>query len=262
MHDDSSTLIAADSLRVVVCNGVAHARGWHLHARRFCDAVQQQIAPYSLSERTRIMSDLDHFIDEARVKMRAYGEGFPRLECWQHDGTLRLSLSLRPTPLITDSLRLRHVGEIGLAESALSKPANIKGPRIAEYTDLNRSLGAEALLTADDGTIIEGTTVSLVVWHGDTLALVPQEHSPEGKGLARVPSVTESLVQHIAQQSGYSVVSKRTHHTEMQRCETWALNALHGIRRVTHLGADTLPNVNSPRLTEARAALGGLNEPL
>lgn len=229
--------------------------------------------PIPLGENDR--ARLTEFLTAARGEIAAAGAGFPRLELWREaDGTTSFDLSLRPLPELRDSIELRTAGPVELEH------ATRKGPNIGALARLNRELGAEALLLGPTGTVREGATTSLIVWgdDGDRSGRVIASHE-------RVASVTEDLLVAAAARrlvgtkpgrtrsgalawggfgapSGGLGSSHRTSDHDMDPTpaqllghEVWAVNALHGIRPVSHLDGVALPRPVAPRLAWFRAAL-------
>lgn len=205
---------------------------------------------------------LSAFLADARAKIAGYGEGFPRLELWRGaDGSARYGCSLRPLPELSETIELR---------SSVGDPpphSHTKGPNIGRYAVLNRELGAEALLVDGDGLVREGATTSFIVW--------PYEQDTGGCVIDhadRVASITEQLISSAANSRliGEKPGRRRTGalgHASLtvdalQRCEVWAVNALHGIRPVTHIDGGEQHQPVSRRLRWFREALDRTWEPL
>lgn len=298
----SATLLAADSFRVRVRAGVAEVRGFEAHLDRFRRGVEAALYPSAAAAHAgddaqgirlaeaalRAMLDpaaepsaapsstltwesplsdheqkqLDSFIEDSRDAIHRFGEGFPRLELWRDaDGSPRLECALRPLPQLTDSLALR---------SSIAEPgpfARVKGPNIARYAALNRSLGAEALLVGSGGLVREGATTSLLFW--------TDERDDSGHFIdltERVSSVTEGILRAAADQRLVGTKPARTRSgrlhgatptvAELQGCEVWTLNALHGIRPATHIDGLALPAFDPARLQWFREALDRSWEPV
>ncbi|WP_164512836.1 aminotransferase class IV [Leucobacter chromiireducens] len=289
-------LLVADSFRVRVREGRAEVRAWEAHVGRFRSTVCDAIAPAAGSvahadelraraeqalradvgtwgsfEVTAVRSEigghtsalLDDFLTEAADRIAAYGEGFPRLELWREpDGGLSFELSLRPLPELRDTIELRTAGNVALDH------AEWKGPNIAVLGELNRSLGAEALLTGPACTVREGATTSLIVWR--------DESDSSGCVIAsgvRVDSVTEGV---LVEAAARRLVGEKPNRSrtgglvlggfgrdrdrdptpaQLHGLEVWAVNALHGIRPVTHIDGVPQPTPNESRLRWFREAL-------
>lgn len=273
-------MLAADSFRVRSNprTGDAEVRGLDLHLRRFTRAV---LDAHGLAGEDpgaqRITHRVDAFLAEALSRIAAYGEGFPRLELRdpaEPGGDPEPGLALRPLPELRDTIELRSAPGV-----RLEHPRR-KGPNIARLAELNRELGAEALLLDGDGCVLEGATTSLIWWPG----------GPGGRGAsgavvrssARVPSVTERLV--IDAAGRFPGAEHRTArpqpHTQPQPQprsitveqllprtgrapqEVWAMNALHGIRVVTSIDGVAMPEHDEQRLGWFREALDRTWQPI
>lgn len=254
---DEPRLLVADSFRVRQhpTTGRAEVRGWSRHLDRFSRAVGEVCASEisasctSGTEHSPISSraELESFLHESARRIAAFGEGFPRLEVWRDAEGIRFSLSLRPAPPLGDSLEMHTAPDI-----LLDHPGR-KGPNIGRLRELNRTLGAEALLLDTAGNALEGATTSLVWWEPGAstphFVASPQPASEHAPG-NRVPSITESLVRDavhvIGQVPGWSgtarIDSGLVPPARLVEFEVWAVNALHGIRVVTTIdGQKTLP---------------------
>ncbi|WP_449283918.1 aminotransferase class IV, partial [Leucobacter sp.] len=133
-----------------------------------------------------------------------------------------------------------------------------KGPNIARLAELNRGLGAEALLLDADGRALEGATTSLIWWRDDADQSGGAVDEPSTGG-GRVASVTEELLHRTARGR---LAAGRPTPAELTRCEVWAVNALHGIRVVTSIDGVALPESHGPRLERFREALDRTWAPL
>lgn len=259
----NAQLLAADSFRVRLNpkTGAAEVRGWARHRSRFTRAVREATPGAAGRENEgRILDRANAFLDDALPRIAAYGAGFPRLELWSDaSGTPALRLSLRPVPELRDTVELRTAGAVRLAHPGR------KGPNIARLSELNRELGAEALLLDSDGRVLEGATTSLVWWTDDTDESGCTVAAPSGTAPNRVASVTEALLRDAAQKrpvgrmpndrrSGSFSESGPTA-AELTSHEVWAVNALHGIRTVTSINGVALPSPVPQRLAWFREAL-------
>lgn len=231
------SLLVADSFRVRVnpASGAAEVRDLEQHLDRF--------ARTATAAGGDAVIGLDDFVHESRRRIAEYGEGWPRLELWlDEDGSApRLALQLRPLPELHDLIELRTAGRI-----ELDHPER-KGPNLGRLAELNRELGAEALLLDGDGRVVEGATTAILWWRGETLC-----RSAVG---ARVASVTERLLLGAARDTGVAAAESAAAPADLAACEVWAVNALHGIRIVTSLDGEPLPAPDASRLTRFREAL-------
>lgn len=276
MNAPARTLLVADSFRVRVNQGVAEVRGFEHHLDRFAAAVLAACDESSDVPECIVYGDsgdvdpirlpafgipetrasLPDFMRDARERIAAYGQGFPRLELWRlPSNELALDLGLRPLPELMDTIRLRSAGAVRLLHPER------KGPNIATLGALNRELGGEGLLQDESGNAVEGATTSLVYWpaaSGTELGSGPGVASGHVIATAaRVPSITEALLRAAAERSGasYSLTPRSPSVPELQGAEVWAVNALHGIRPVTHIDDVTLPSPAPERLAWFLAAL-------
>lgn len=242
MSEHAGELLVADSFRVRVdtATGRAQARGLQNHLQRFRSTALE--AWFGPEPEQRALEAIDAFIAESLDRIAAYGEGWPRLELWSGSAEQpQLRLSLRPLPALGDAIELRSIPAPNVAHPGR------KGPNIARYRELSAGLGAEALLLDASGTILEGTTTSLLWWRDGTL-----HAAPDG---GRVSSITEMLVTGIAQARGTELLRVAATPAALTGHEVWAVNALHGIRVVTSIDGMRSPAPDEDRLARFRAAL-------
>ncbi|QIM16652.1 aminotransferase class IV [Leucobacter insecticola] len=239
MTADQRRLLVADSFRVRVnpATGQPEVRGWDRHLARFltgvCAVTESQSA--------------DGFLADAVSRIQEYGEGFPRLELWGGAGQdPEFALSLRPLPELGTQLEMRSFSGFTLESRAR------KGPNIARLAELNRELGAEALLTDAEGYALEGATTSLVWWDP-----TDQEGYVVEARRHRVASVTEQLLTHE-----FAIAPSRISPADLTQCEVWAVNALHGIRVVTAIDGVPTQHPQEARLKWFREALDRYWQPL
>ncbi|WP_449277466.1 aminotransferase class IV [Leucobacter sp. GX24907] len=247
-------LLVADSFRVRTnpLTRAAEVRGWHLHLERFARSVESV-----LDERATL--PIEDFLSESATRIAEYGAGFPRLELLGiADHSPSLHLSLRPLPTLTETLELRSTGHLRLEAPWL------KGPNLVRLMDLNRELGAEALLLDPAGRALEGATTSLIWWapesdRGFRVAVTPDDSvGPR----SRVDSVAERLTASIAQHLGTPLVEARLVPAELARHEVWAVNALHGIRAVTAIDGMPTARPDRHRLLRFQEALDRTWQPV
>ena len=229
----------ADSFRVRANpgTGAPEVRGLDDHLRRF------QSSALGLLPGAEGGARIDTFLDDARDRIAEYGAGFPRLELWEAEragGDPHLSLSLRPLPELRDTIELRSAPGV-----SLDHPER-KGPNISRLAELNRRLGAEALLLDAAGLAVEGATTSLIWWTGPGDASGHYVADAPSPGSAtRVASVTEGLLRRVAdarllgrkpeRQRRGSLSPATPTVAQLAGSEVWAVNALHGIRIVTSI---------------------------
>lgn len=232
-------LMVADSFRVRDFQSVPQVRGLSLHVARFTSAV---VAACEDTRASLPEHRLEEFLSDSMSQIAAYGAGNPRLELWGGPELVpELQLSLRPLPALHETIELRSATRVD------TYAPERKGANIGLFAQLSRSLGAEALLIAADGTVIEGTTTSIVWWQGTSGYVVESN--------ARVHSVTEQLINQIAIDRGERLTPSRTTAEHLRAHEVWAVNALHGIRRVTRINGEPQVAGDSHRLHAYRDAL-------
>lgn len=212
--DTSSSLIVTDSF--LVSDGMARAP--ELHAARFFESCR--IIHGSDPE------GLIRFWQLAMAKIPEKGQWFPRIELAKTGKTPQLQIRIRPAPEQQNQIRLIH----GNIEDKRTQPRH-KGPDIA-WLSLQRkniaALGAdEGILCTPSHYLLEGFFSSILWWEKDTLCQTP----PSKRVL---PSVTATLIRQIAAKRGIPTAYCFRRLPELNGCETWAVNALHGIRRAVN----------------------------
>jgi branched-subunit amino acid aminotransferase/4-amino-4-deoxychorismate lyase len=198
-------------------------RALELHEERFRRSCAQLLP--SLSEST-----LSDFLLAVRSTLPYTGRWFPRVEAYA-DSDPELMLWLRPAP--------NQMSSIALWVPPHPDPRTspyIKGPDLgvlAAFREQARAEGADdALLCTTDGRALETAHAALVWWREETLCLPALE-------LPTLPSVTRTLLVELARRRGIEVIHEHCDVAELYTLETWTVNALHGIRRVSRwLGTD------------------------
>lgn len=221
--DAQPALDAADSL--LVEDGQAFAL--ELHRERF----QRAVAASSHAGGRLDSHEVDAFWHAAFAVIPAHGRWFPRLELQLTASGCRLALRLRPAPELTTSVALlTHEGPDPRQVPTVKGPDI---PRLDAARHAAREHGADdiAFVTGEDH-LIDGAANALVWWRGETLCAPPPD--TDDQTFARVASVTAASVLTLATALGLGTRSERATPAELEGCEVWALNALHGIRIVTH----------------------------
>ncbi|WP_053353197.1 aminotransferase class IV [Leucobacter musarum] len=257
-HEPASEphLLAADSFRVSTHAGEPQVRAFSAHLTRFAaTATAAWLERDCTADPQRIAEALAAFISEARERIAVSGDGFPRLELWSASAEATseasapsLALALRPLPTLGDQVSLVS------APRGVAPMAERKGPNIARYSALARDLGGEPLLTDEAGWVLEGATTSVIWWPDRGTA---HQGSVVAQA-ARVPSVTEATLRAAAT----NLSPARVTPDELRASEVWSVNALHGIRPVTHLDGTPLVSPNPERLERFRAVLDRSWEPV
>jgi len=236
-HEDDPPLIADSWL---VSDG--RVRGLDRHRRRFFRGC---------IEVAHIPQELLHAFWQATVReLPRHGRWFPRVElCARPRAELRLRI--RPAPPQGAAVRLWAWDE----PDPRTAPRR-KGPDLARLAEVRRrasTAGADdALLTTRSGLVLEATNSSLLWWEGPCLCMP----SP---ALRILPGVTAQLIRRIARRSGTRMRHRHRRVRDLDGCEVWLVNALHGIRTVSRwVGTSVVagPPVRAPKWQsrlEARA---------
>ena len=203
------------------------------HLNRFSDSAQHQ----------GLLRPIEAFLDAVLAQLPRKGMIFPRIELTERG---ELELRIRDAPALTSTLTVSTAG------SDPRTTPEIKGPDIPALADLQESakaLGADdAVIVNTSGQIIDGTTTCLVWVDGEKVYQPPHE-------FLRVSSVTVAQLEKIV---GQPLSEQSRTPTELDGCELYALNSLHGIRAVTSwINGPTL-EVNPDRLETWRAAYQNL----
>jgi branched-subunit amino acid aminotransferase/4-amino-4-deoxychorismate lyase len=226
-HEDDPPLIADSWL---VSDG--RVRGLDRHRRRFFRGC---------IEVAHIPREQLHAFWQATVReLPRRGRWFPRVElCARPRAELRLRI--RPAPPRGAAVRLWAWDE----PDPRTAPRR-KGPDLARLAEVRRRAlraGADdALLTTRSGLVLETTNSSVLWWEGECLCMP----SP---ALRILPGVPARLVREIARQSGTRLRHRRRRAPDLDGCEVWLVNALHGIRTVSRwMGTSVVagPPVRAP----------------
>lgn len=201
-------------------------RDWAAHRDRFARDVDEH-APHLSEHVTR-------FYRACAQQLAGISEAFPRCEVVNG----MLWLRIRPAPNTSSEVRgVSTPLEVSLAE--------VKGPNISLYAELNTKHDAETIRLTQTGHVLEGVTSALLWWDDQTLCSPPQ--------LNRVYSTTEHAILTIARERGVTLREQWITPSELATHEVWAVNAVHGIRRLSSLDAVSLPDPNIERLEQFRA---------
>lgn len=212
--DSAEGLLAADSWLV----DEGRVLALELHRERFAAAV-------AATDPTAVEA-VDAFWAASIAELPRRGAWFPRVELRPAATGNELRLLLRPAPARARGTRLAtHLGA-----DPRTAPA-IKGPDLAALMRLRAAARAEGdddiVLLSPDGYLVETATAALLWWVGTTIVVPAAE-------LTRVDSVTARAVIALALAHGVPVAEEHVTPAELDGLELWSLNALHGIRVVTH----------------------------
>jgi len=236
-----ASIEAADSW--LVSDGAA--RALDLHRSRFFEA---------LGRTSHRIADLDAFWDAAIAAIPRSGDWFPRVEVRLQSGRPEALVRIRPAPALARSIVLAtHTGR-----DPRTAPRT-KGPDLEAMVRLRTSvqqLGAgDAVVLTPEGWIADGSTTCLAWWRGDALAI------PHGE-IARIDSVTLRSLQAVATAMGIDILHENARPEDVEGCEVWALNALHGIRIVTRWHDGPAVAEEPGRVESWRRRLDVLRKPL
>lgn len=237
-----TALLAADSW--LVTEGTALALG--VHRERFLAAVPQARR-----------GEAEEFWAAAIAEIPDAGGWFPRVELQRTAADEHFAFRLRSAP----ELRRSVVLSTWTGTDLRTRPA-IKGPDLASMLRMRTAAQArgadEAVLLSPGGAVIDATTSALLWWRGEILCGPPSGH-PD---FARVDSVTARSVLALAAALGYDTHQEAVGPEELDGCELWALNALHGIRIVTGWLDGPATAERPGRLEHWRARLHALRRPI
>lgn len=194
------------------------------------------------------------FWDAALAAIPREGDWFPRVELRTQLLSPQLLFRLREAPERSRSVVLAtHHGRDPRREP------RVKGPDLDAMVRLRtraQQHGAgEAVILTREGHVAEGSTTCLAWWRGDALA-IPADDIP------RIDSVTLRSVLALATAMGIDILRESATPADLDGCEVWALNALHGIRIVTGWVDGPAVAEQPGRLDEWRRRLDALRRPL
>lgn len=199
------------------------------HMTRFALSAQQQ----------GLLRPIDDFLEAVVGVLPRQGKIFPRIELTERG---ELELRIRKAPALTSTVTL-----ITAPEDPRTTPT-IKGPDIpalAKVQEKAQASGADdAVIVNVEGQIIDGTTTCLVWVDGERAFQPPRE-------FLRVSSVSVAQLEKIV---GHPLEEQPRTAAELEGCELYALNSLHGIRSVTTWVDGPQLNINHTRLETWRTA--------
>ena len=192
--------------------------------------------------------------DAAIAAIPRTGDWFPRVELRTQLAQPQLLFRLREAPERNRSIVLAtHTGR-----DPRTAP-RVKGPDLEAMVRLRTSVqekgAGDAVILTRDGFIADGSTTCLAWWRGDALVIPDDE-------IERIDSVTLRSVLALATATGVDVLRESARPDDLDGCEVWALNALHGIRIVTAwIGGPSVAE-EPGRLDTWRRRLDALRRPL
>lgn len=198
--------------------------------------------------------DADAFWDSAIGSIPRTGDWFPRVELRTQLGIPQLLFRLRAAPARERSVVLAtHTGR-----DPRTAP-RVKGPDLEAMvrlrTTVQQSGAGDAVILTPEGYLADGSTTALAWWRGDALAIPSDD-------IERIDSVTLRSVLALATALGIDILHESARPEELQGCEVWALNALHGIRIVSRwIGGPEVAELPG-RLESWRLRLDALRRPV
>lgn len=167
---------------------------------------------------------LNDFWNSAIGKLPKTGSWFPRIELAGNLSCPVLQIRIRPAPATHSTIRL-----IDYQNEDFRKLPRHKGPDLAKLISARKKIAGqgadEAILTTPKGFLLEGLTTSILWWEGSVLCTTPSSQRI-------LPGVTSQLLRLIAEQENIPFAYRFRKTADLNGCEVWAVNALHGIRRV------------------------------
>jgi len=216
-------------------------RGYDLHWARFGGWCAQLGVPEPVLARFRVA---------VTAALPRTGRWFPRVEAGPSGG---LRLRLRPAQPLVRAARVL----VAPPGDARVRP-RWKGPDLDLLLALREqatAAGAGELIVCDgEGRLVEGAFTSLLWWEDDALCTTPDERT--------LPGVTRALLLAIARARAVEVRVRAPLPEELTGCETWLVNAAHGICAVTVWDPAGVPAAPAPRAARWQAALDLAARPL
>lgn len=198
--------------------------------------------------------DPGEFWDAASAAIPRDGDWFPRVELRTQLLRPQFLFRLRSAPERSRSVVLvTHTGR-----DPRTAP-RIKGPDLEDMvrlrTHAQKKGAGDAVILTPDGYIADGSTTCLAWWRGDALAIPSDD-------IERIDSVTLRSVLALATAMGVDILRESVEPADLDGCEVWALNALHGIRIVTQWIHGPAVAEEPGRLDAWRRRLDALRRPI
>ena len=202
--------------------------------------------------------ELAAFRAAATAALPRTGRWFPRVEVGAGlaglPPALQLRLRLRPAAPVVRTARVL----VAAPGDARTRP-RWKGPDLELLLALRAeavAAGAGELLLCDErGRLVEGAFTSLLWWEDGVLCTTPDERT--------LPGITRALLLEIARERSVEVRIRAPAAPELADCETWLVNAPHGICAVTAWDPSGRPAAApAERAPNWQAALDAFARPL
>ena len=207
-------LLVADSWLV----REGHVIAPELHQQRFFNSchVRHGIEP----------TVLQPLWQEAQGLVPATGAWFPRMELAGNPRQPVFQCRIRPAPLIRDSVRLMLCSTRDIREAPRHKGPDI--PLLSRFRQQVLASGAdEGVMATSKGFLLEGLASSILWWerhHGQDVLCTP----PDSNRI--LPGTIRRLMLMIAEKENIPVAFRLVRPKQLDGCDVWAVNALHGIR--------------------------------
>ena len=196
------------------------------HEKRFSHSASSQ----------GLINPVTEFLEAVWAFLPHKGILFPRVDVTDRG---ELEVIIRPAPPLAETLVLATT-----QEDPRTVPA-IKGPDIPVLGTLREkalSLGADEAILTCEGKIVDGATTALVWVMDDDIYQLPMSQP-------RVESIT---VKQLPYMTGQKLKEQAVAPQQLESCEVYALNALHGVRAVTKWIDGPQLTVNKDRLNDWR----------
>ncbi len=241
-------LVVADSFLLSDGGAIALDR----HRDRFLSSIgDPAIAQFAGGPLPR---DADRFWAAALAELPSHDAWFPRLELAATEDGPELRLRLRPAPPVATTVPLTT-----WTGPDPRRVPRIKGPDLEALLAVRAAVlprgAGEAVLVSPEGLVCDGSTSAIAWWEEGALC-VPPAASP------RVDSVTAGILLELAASAGIRVQRVPRSPGRLASCEVWALNALHGVRRVDAWVDGPSVGAEEGRLAEWRSRLDALRRPI
>ena len=228
--------------------------GWSLTAACAGSTGIGSVSSARASRLPAFPSDQLHAFWQATVReLPRHERWFPRVELTARPRA-ELRLRIRPAPPQGAAVRLWAWD----GPDPRAAPRR-KGPDLACLAEVRHRAsmaGAdEALLTTRSGLVLEATSSSVLWWEGPCLCMP----SPV---LRILPGVTAGLIRESAARLGTRIGHRRRRVPDLDGCEVWVVNALHGIRTVSAWVGTSVVAGPALRAPEWQARLEAWAEPL
>lgn len=162
----------------------------------------------------------------ALAKIPQKGLWFPRIELAGDPEQPKLQTRIRPAPPLRETVKLSVCSIPDKRQAPRHKGPDM--PLLGKLRQQALAQGAdEGLIVSPKGYLLEGLTTSILWWeerNGQPILCAIPDANRILQGTIR------RLILSLAEQSGISVAYRLVRPAQLNGCEVWAVNALHGIR--------------------------------